>query len=68
MAPHKLLAALEAGLEDDELDLIQYELNMDTDADDNEENDQHEEAEQLGSGDSEGDIDEADTSSTIVRW
>jgi len=66
MAPRKLLAALEeAGLNNNELDLIQYELDMDADADDDEENEEHEEAEQLGSGDFEDDIGEADTSSTV---
>jgi len=54
MAPCKLLAALgEAGLNDNKLNLIQYELDMDADADDNEENEEHEEAEQLGTRDSE---------------
>jgi hypothetical protein len=66
MAPCKLLAALEeAGLNNNELDLIQYELDMDADADDDEENEEHEEAEQLGSGDSEDDNGKADTSSTV---
>jgi hypothetical protein len=66
MAPCKLLAALEeAGLDDDKLDLIQYELDMDANGDDNEENEEQEEAEQLGSGDSEDDIGKVDTSSTV---
>jgi len=64
MAPCKLLAALEEAGLDDELNLIQYELDMDADANDDE-NEEHEEAEQLGSRDSEDDIGKANTSSTV---
>ena len=68
MAPCKLLKALEdAGLDDDKLDLIQYELDSDADADDDEENEKHDEAEQLGSRDSEDNLGEADTSSTVLN-